>query len=527
MLRFSAFRRMAKFYFAEKAEQCNDFFDYGKCHLGEDRWLTHLFMIGCTERYQIQMNTGAFCKTEAVQTFGSLLKQRRRWFLGFLTNEVCMLTDIRLWKRYPLLLTLRLCQDTIRTTALLFFILTISIITTSQRIVNLPVGFIAVSLGLNWVLMIYFGFRLGRLKVMLYPIMFVVNPSFNWMYTVYGIFTASERTWGGPRADAGKADEHTTPAQAIEQALRTGNEMNVVPETFAAHRRQPHRAPLMPSGHLEGRFAPAEAMPGGWYRQPNDSDVLRPDMTLRDVENKPWMSRSRRESGASDASSTRTSSGIQLPRRIESIFDPEDARVYLNRLADQRPAGGAYYETPCGRAVSTFGSVPLTRQGSLRSAASADSDDSVSLHFGIPDRRPTQPAKQIDADEAHPRGSHLVSGAHAGTAPPTTHDATLLPIPSSNEQPSGRDHSRPPGSTDRTGQRPLARKSFTRIASPAHEEDMGVELSNGAEVIELERLMAARTSQEIERRGRRSTEQATRRPRKLSKQRRSRSSDAA
>ncbi|KAI7267636.1 TPR-like protein [Hortaea werneckii] len=87
MLRFSAFRRMAKWYFADKAEQISDLFDWGKCHLGEDRWLTHLFMVGAREQYQIQMNTGAFCKTEAVQTFKSLLKQRRRWFFGFITNE--------------------------------------------------------------------------------------------------------------------------------------------------------------------------------------------------------------------------------------------------------------------------------------------------------------------------------------------------------------------------------------------------------------------------------------------------------
>lgn len=130
------------------------------------------------------MNTGAFCKTEAVQNFKSLLKQRRRWFLGFITNEVCMLTDIRLWIRYPLLLIIRLAQNTIRTTALLFFILVISLLTTSQKINNLPAGFIAVSLGLNWVLMIYFAAKLGRYKVVLYPVMFVVNPAFNWLYMV-------------------------------------------------------------------------------------------------------------------------------------------------------------------------------------------------------------------------------------------------------------------------------------------------------------------------------------------------------
>jgi chitin synthase len=45
MLRFSAFRKLAKFYFADKAEQCEDHFDYWEHHLGEDRFLTHLFMI--------------------------------------------------------------------------------------------------------------------------------------------------------------------------------------------------------------------------------------------------------------------------------------------------------------------------------------------------------------------------------------------------------------------------------------------------------------------------------------------------
>lgn len=97
-----------------------------------------------------------------------------------------MLTDARLWRRYPLLLVIRLAQNTIRTTALLFFILVISLLTTSQKISNLPVGFIAVSLGLNWVLMIYFAAKLGRYKVMLYPLMFVVNPAFNWLYMVVG-----------------------------------------------------------------------------------------------------------------------------------------------------------------------------------------------------------------------------------------------------------------------------------------------------------------------------------------------------
>lgn len=196
ILRFSGFRKMAKYYFAPKAEQCDDLFDYGKCHLGEDRWLTHLFMIAAKERYQIQMCTSAFCKTEAVQTFKSLLKQRRRWFLGFITNEVCMLTDMRLWKRYPLLCIVRFMQNTIRTTALLFFIMVISILTTSNKIQNLPVGFIAVSLGLNYLLMLYFGAKIRRFKAWLYPIMFILNPFFNWIYMVYGILQPANALGG-------------------------------------------------------------------------------------------------------------------------------------------------------------------------------------------------------------------------------------------------------------------------------------------------------------------------------------------
>ncbi|KAI4202260.1 MAG: hypothetical protein LQ350_002644 [Teloschistes chrysophthalmus] len=353
MLRFSAFRRMAKYYFADKAEQCDDLFDYGKCHLGEDRWLTHLFMIGAKERYQIQLCTGAFCKTEAVQTYRSLLKQRRRWFLGFITNEVCMLTDIRLWKRYPLLCVVRFMQNTIRTTALLFFIMVLSIITTSNKIKNLPVGFIAVSLGLNWLLMLYFGAKLRRFKIWLYPIMFIINPFFNWVYMVYGIFTAGQRTWGGPRADAGAADPSTSPQQAIEHAEATGDDLNVVPETFkpAVEARHPEKrpgiVPLQPSEHLEGRFAPAERLPGGWYMQNNDSGLTLPNMLPRNP-NAPHIPLHPRDSMDSFITAASAGNSVYMPRRVESIMGEEDRRKYFFAQQAQREPGGQYMESGHG-----------------------------------------------------------------------------------------------------------------------------------------------------------------------------------
>ncbi|PGH11509.1 hypothetical protein AJ80_07075 [Polytolypa hystricis UAMH7299] len=340
MLRFSAFRKMAKYYFADKAEQCEDLFDFGKCHLGEDRWLTHLFMIGAKKRYQIQMCTSAFCKTEAVQTFRSLLKQRRRWFLGFITNEVCMLTDIRLWKRYPMLCLVRFMQNTIRTTALLFFIMVVSIITTSNKVQNLPVGFIAVSLGLNYLLMLYFGAKLKRYKAWLYPMMFLLNPFFNWLYMVYGIFTAGQRTWGGPRADAAKADANTTVEEAVLQAEKAGDELNVKLDSFRTAGEGKSTVPLHPSELVDGRFTTPQLHPDGYYYNPNESGYSLPRSIHRNPEAPPLPLHPRASFDSVFTNASGTNS-ICLPRRVESIMSEEDQRkVFLARQSIRSSSHG-------------------------------------------------------------------------------------------------------------------------------------------------------------------------------------------
>lgn len=347
MLRFSAFRRMAKYYFADKTEQCEDLFDFAKYHLGEDRWLTHLFMIGAKKRYQIQMCTSAFCKTEAVQTYRSLVKQRRRWFLGFITNEVCMLTDWRLWKRYPILILVRFMQNTIRTTALLFFIMVLALMTTVKKVDNLPVRFIAISLGLNWFLMLYFGARLRRFKIWLYPLMFILSPFFNWYYMVYGIFTAGQRTWGGPRADAAAADTHTTGREAAEQAEEQGDELNVAPETFKPAleaRRAAAKAEagsvgdvrrtksiIRPPDKIDGRFSARRKTAAGIYAHPDES------MAGLDVEaghlNGQIDHRDRWETESRNSLDSAMSDTVCMPRRVESFMGEEDRRKY--ELAQQ------------------------------------------------------------------------------------------------------------------------------------------------------------------------------------------------
>ncbi|ORZ37873.1 glycosyl transferase family group 2-domain-containing protein [Catenaria anguillulae PL171] len=78
-------------------------FDFARRYLGEDRYMTHLLM----ERYgkrALGFSPAAVCKTEAPDSFYNLLRQRRRWFMGQLSNEVIMMCTPSLWAKFPLLL---------------------------------------------------------------------------------------------------------------------------------------------------------------------------------------------------------------------------------------------------------------------------------------------------------------------------------------------------------------------------------------------------------------------------------------
>ncbi|KAA8897432.1 chitin synthase-domain-containing protein [Sphaerosporella brunnea] len=460
ILRFSAFRKMAKYYFADKAEQCEDLFDYGKCHLGEDRWLTHLFMIGASERYQIQMCTGAFCKTEAVLTFQSLLKQRRRWFLGFITNEVCMLTDARLWIRYPILCIVRFMQNTIRTTALLFFVMVLSIITTTQKINQLPVGFIAVSLGLNWALMVYFGLRLKRFKAWLYPLMFVINPFFNWLYMVYGIFTAGQRTWGGPRADAGAADAQTTPREAIEKAEAQGDDLQVVPESFRpAIEAQRQAAAELRQRIPDGRTRAEEQLSGlgSYYSYPNDSMGTLPDNLPRNP-NAPHVPLHPRDSFDSFISAASTAAGgsVYFPRRVESIMGEEDRRKYQVAQANQKEAGGAYM-VQSRRAGSPDSSEDIHGY-KLAENTSSSSVDSSTSNYGY----------FVAGSSTFTSQSHSPGGLHEDRSSPVSIVGPLhLVFPDQVHRPSAR-----PIAAARS---PLARLSLVRTSASDDEEENGTE----------------------------------------------------
>lgn len=214
--------------------------------------------------------------------------------------------------------------------------------TTVKKVKNLPVGFIAISLGLNWLLMLYFGTKLRRFKIWLYPLMFILSPFFNWYYMVYGIFTAGQRTWGGPRADAAAADTHTTAREAAEQAEKQGDELNIVPETFkpalearraaskadAGRRSEVRRTKsiIRPPDKIDGKFSARRKTAAGIYAHP---DELAANLDMEaGVPHAQAAHPGRWETESRDSIDSVVSDAVCMPRRVESFMGEEDRRKY-------------------------------------------------------------------------------------------------------------------------------------------------------------------------------------------------------
>ena len=101
MVRFESLKSVAGTYFNNMNADGN--VDFARTHLGEDRYLTHLLMESRPEKHRIGFCAAAKCKTEACEGFFSLMKQRRRWYLGTMTNEIYMLTSPVIWSQFPAL----------------------------------------------------------------------------------------------------------------------------------------------------------------------------------------------------------------------------------------------------------------------------------------------------------------------------------------------------------------------------------------------------------------------------------------
>lgn len=187
---------------------------------------------------------------------------------------------------------------------------------------------------------------------------------------VYGIFTAGQRSWGGPRVDAAKAGATTSAQAAIEHAEAMGDDLNVVPETFRSaaqnqYREVPHVS-LQPSDSLQGRFRST----GGsvWFPAGNALLPLQRRATVP--------ARLSVDSFVSDVSTTNVS--VHMPRRAESIFDLENQPP--NQSFPSHPANR--YRSHPPSAQSAFyeqrRNVRLSEQ-SFNSASIPSSQNSIDL----------------------------------------------------------------------------------------------------------------------------------------------------
>ncbi|KAI9188169.1 hypothetical protein H9P43_002560 [Blastocladiella emersonii ATCC 22665] len=178
-------------------------FDFARRYLGEDRYMTHLLM----ERdgtHNLGFNSHAMCKTEAPSNFSNLLRQRRRWFLGTITNELIMLCTPLFWAKYPILMLTKLFQI-LKVGGAITYLLLVEVLFNlifdySTFKVDYLVWLIIVIIP-NWLFVTIWAISEKRLKsVIVYLPYYLFNPFFQIAILMYSFLTVRQRTWGGPRA---------------------------------------------------------------------------------------------------------------------------------------------------------------------------------------------------------------------------------------------------------------------------------------------------------------------------------------
>jgi cellulose synthase/poly-beta-1,6-N-acetylglucosamine synthase-like glycosyltransferase len=182
----------------------DDDVDYQRFYLGEDRYLTHLLME--IEPWKLGFCDSARCKTDAPNTIPALLKQRRRWYLGHISNEIWMMSSSKLWKSYPLLCLFNLVNNT-RNTSIYIYLLYFVVIFNENTSILMWLMFIVLPIILNWLFLIFYSIRIRRkMNIIFYLVILLIQPIISMMYMYYTIWTMRQRSWGGARVEARVSD---------------------------------------------------------------------------------------------------------------------------------------------------------------------------------------------------------------------------------------------------------------------------------------------------------------------------------
>eukprot|EP00474_Spongospora_subterranea_P011358 CRZ11816.1 hypothetical protein [Spongospora subterranea] len=201
MVRFESLQSVADEYFDQM--NSTDSLDFARTHLGEDRYFTHLLMEKQSNQYRIGYCSAARCKTEGCSSLHQLLKQRRRWYLGTLANEIHMLCSPILWRHVPGLLILQLLTS-LKNGPLFLYVFMSEQFLGRGSVLTLATC-LAIFLPI-WLFVAGFGIKIHRRKITwCYPFIVILLPLMSACFQLYGVWTLRVRSWGGPRAVEAKA----------------------------------------------------------------------------------------------------------------------------------------------------------------------------------------------------------------------------------------------------------------------------------------------------------------------------------
>ena len=197
ILKYSFIKKVSDDYFLHG----NDFVDnseYQRFYLGEDRYLTHLLME--IEPWKLGFCESAKCKTYAPSTVRELLRQRRRWYLGHMSNDVWMLCSLKLWKLYPFLSLFNLFNNIRNVSVYIYVSYFAFLLNHGGESVLLWFIFIILPSILNFVFIIIYSLKIKRkTNIPFYVIFIAFQPIINMVYMYYTLWNIREKGWGGVR----------------------------------------------------------------------------------------------------------------------------------------------------------------------------------------------------------------------------------------------------------------------------------------------------------------------------------------
>ena len=213
-IRYSAFAQVAGRYFTHLPD--TTITDYHRNYLGEDRYLTHI-MHQEFPRYSMGFCPSARCKTDPPTKLMGLVKQRRRWYLGALSNEAFMFTDRKIFNKYKLMCAykfLSLCwwRSFTFTQIILASFFARDMDFSSWEGIRMQALAVGIPFIINYLVICETGIKIGHYKVIWVALVSLIPQLFiSFCVDVNVVMTFYQRSWGGARveADSGKKEQIT------------------------------------------------------------------------------------------------------------------------------------------------------------------------------------------------------------------------------------------------------------------------------------------------------------------------------